>query len=306
MPYVRQVLPPNPQIYVEPFGGGGAILLGLPPSPKRLDIYNDLNENLVNLFLCTKERHVRLLKELDYLPLQSRAEFEMVKAAVRHDAYAETLDFSEDELEAAQESFPPEEAEELAEIIQERRGLMDVRRAAAFYKMQVGSFSGTGSSFGIKSCPIEKFYHLINAASRRLRTAVIESKDALQLIRDMDDDDVLFYCDPPYTGAEKFYAILFEGDKHIQLHDVLTQCRGFVVVSYNDCEYIRDLYRDFFILAFKRNNPLAQQKGSSYKELILTNYDPRSVIPQANLFEHSGIFDDMELVHIPERPLKAV
>ena len=41
--------------YVEPFGGSGAVLLALPPAPNRLDIYNDLDAELVNLFSCIKE-----------------------------------------------------------------------------------------------------------------------------------------------------------------------------------------------------------------------------------------------------------
>ena len=49
VPYVRQVFPDNVSQYLEPFGGGGAVLLSLPPNPKRLDIYNDLDSELVNM-----------------------------------------------------------------------------------------------------------------------------------------------------------------------------------------------------------------------------------------------------------------
>ena len=55
-PYIRQVFPPKVKVYVEPFGGSGSILLGLPPDPSRLDIYNDLDKELSNLFLCAKEK----------------------------------------------------------------------------------------------------------------------------------------------------------------------------------------------------------------------------------------------------------
>lgn len=71
VPYVRQVFPDNVSQYLEPFGGGGAVLLSLPPNPKRLDIYNDLDSELVNLFLCVRERTNALLRELKFLPMGS-------------------------------------------------------------------------------------------------------------------------------------------------------------------------------------------------------------------------------------------
>lgn len=48
--YILQLFPPNLTQYVEPFGGSGAVLLALPPDPNRLDIYNDLDAELVNLY----------------------------------------------------------------------------------------------------------------------------------------------------------------------------------------------------------------------------------------------------------------
>ena len=86
--------------------------------------------------------------------------------------------------------------------------------------------------------------------------------------------------------------------------NVLTACKASVVVSYNDCEYVRDLYRDFYILAFSRPNSMSHKAGSQYREIIMTNFDPRAIIPQTNLFETAGQYGDMELVHMPERLLK--
>ena len=51
VPYISQVLPPNVHQLLDPFGGGGALTLGLPTCPSRLDIYNDFNSDLVNLVL---------------------------------------------------------------------------------------------------------------------------------------------------------------------------------------------------------------------------------------------------------------
>ena len=43
--------------YIEVFGGGGWVLFGKPPNLKRkLEVYNDYNSNLANLFYCVKNR----------------------------------------------------------------------------------------------------------------------------------------------------------------------------------------------------------------------------------------------------------
>ena len=71
-------------------------------------------------------------------------------------------------------------------------------------------------------------------------------------------------------------------------------------MSYNDCPFIRSLYGDFFILAFRRNNPLSQKAGATYGELIITNYDPRPYIqPQFSMFPAEIENGDLVLVHEP-------
>ena len=62
-----------------------------------------------------------------------------------------------------------------------------------------------------------------------------------------------------------------------------------MVLSYNDCPFIRKLYQDWYILSFQRSNPLSQKRGSSFGELIITNYDPRPYMTsQMNLFDVLG------------------
>lgn len=68
-PYILPAFPPKLRQYVEPFGGSGAVLLALPPDSNRLDIYNDLDSELVNLFSCIKERSNVLMRELKFLPI---------------------------------------------------------------------------------------------------------------------------------------------------------------------------------------------------------------------------------------------
>ena len=85
-----------------------------------------------------------------------------------------------------------------------------------------------------------------------------------------------FYLDPPYYGTEKQYEELFTLELHYLLREVLGKIEGFFMLSYNDCEFIRELYKDFYITPFERLNSIAQKytPGGMFKELVITNYDP--------------------------------
>lgn len=310
-PDIRQVFPPKFSPYAEPFGGSGSVLLGLPADPGRLDIYNDLDENLSNLFLCVKEKTGQLLQELGFLPIHSRALFQLYKDFLAHkELHWEVYERNVREELALlddQTCFTKEQAEELRPILKQRLELFDVHRAAIFYQNIRGSFSGTVTSFGVKVPRIYTAIPLILAASRRLEDVVIESKDAVRLIQERDQPEALFYCDPPYYDAEKCYQPLFSKRAHVRLWRTLLRCKGYVVLSYNDCAYIRNLYKDFYIIAFRRDNPLAKKQGAEYKELLITNYDPRPFMTsQLTLFDAPAMKLEMELVHIPHRPLKIV
>ena len=52
---------------------------------------------------------------------------------------------------------------------------------------------------------------------------------------------------------------------------------------------------------------MAKKQGAEYKELLITNYDPRPFMTsQLTLFDAPAMKLEMELVHIPHRPLKIV
>ena len=76
----------------------------------------------------------------------------------------------------------------------------------------------------------------------------------------------------------------------------------------DDCPYIRELYKDCYILAFKRDNPMAQKKNAEYGELIITNYDPRPYMtPQFTLFAPTvDVGREMTLVNDPGYSLRDI
>ena len=106
-------------------------------------------------------------------------------------------------------------------------------------------------------------------ASRRLADTVIENKDFEALIRQYDRDSAFFYCDPPYRTAQKYYDVPFSDSDHERLKNSLSNIKGRFILSYNDDEYIRELYKDYNITAVERQNNLS---SGLYKELIITNY----------------------------------
>lgn len=313
-PYIYPVFPPHITQYTEVFAGSGSILLGMEPKKGRLDIYNDLDRNLANLLLCVRERPVALIAELRRRSIQSRTIYKIHQELLKHeDLHRTFFDCTiRMELEALEERelFPDQEAEQLRQMVEGRRDLFNVQRAAMYLQNIRGSFSGTAKSFGIKPLQTEACIPLIEAASRRLEHVVIECKDCFQIIRDEDSDSNLFYCDPPYFQAEKHYQAFRQKDIrrfHVRLWRVLRSCRSYVVVSYNDCPFIRELYRDFYILAFRRPNSLAKEQGAEYKELLITNYDPRPFLNrQLGLFDGQLDKWELDVVHVPRRPLKIV
>lgn len=63
---------PEHLCYVEPFGGGGSVLLR--KSPAKIEVYNDLNGGVVNFFRVLRERPADLIAAIELTPY-SRKEF---------------------------------------------------------------------------------------------------------------------------------------------------------------------------------------------------------------------------------------
>ncbi len=239
------------------FGGGGWVLFGRPPDPKAMEVYNDFNSNLANMFYCVKNRTWKFLRHLGFLPINSRDEFTVIRKFIEKEEF--TAKYLSEELELAQHNLSPPEFEDMKEIMLENAEKSDVRRAAAFYKLIRYSYGSGCTSYGCQPFDVRKTVYLIWEASRRLANTVVENKDFEALIRQYDRENAFFYCDPPYYETEGHYAVVFRKEDHVRLRDTLAGCKGKWMVSYNDCEYIRELYAGFYILSVTRINNLAQR-----------------------------------------------
>lgn len=291
---IDELAPYDYNCFVDVFGGSGTVLLNRPLQRGRPEIYNDRNVEIVNFMRVLKERLLALLAELRFLPYHSRDGFADLCRFSNRDQPVE--DFLSEELMLADAIFVPEAAEVIKTIKLRHSTHTDVYRAAAFYKRQRYSFNGTGSSVAAEPVDLENFFGLLRQCSRRLQDVFIENMDFEPLIRREDKAGVFFYCDPPYYQAEQYYEGSFTEDDHRRLHDTVSAAKGYVMVSYNDCPFIRELYQDFFIFSTERPDSLSHRKGQQYGELVMTNYDPRVCAAQLILSDQTTRY---KTIHIP-------
>jgi len=269
------LLPKKYDRYIEVFGGGGWVLFGLPSDmTASMEVYNDYNSNLANLYYCVKNRTWEFINQLGFLPLNSRDEFLAIRKFLNMEEY--DTGFLHQELKLAQHYLEPPDFEEIKEIMTRNAEPSDAKRAAAFFKLIRYSYGSGCTSYGCQPYDVRNTFATIWAASGRLAGTVIENKDFEALIRQYDRENAFFYCDPPYYETEDHYAVEFKKTDHVRLRDTLAAAKGKWMVSYNDSEYIRELYQDFYILGLTRLNNLAQryQGGCEFPEVIITNYDP--------------------------------
>lgn len=250
--------------YIEVFGGGGWVLFHKPPG-NDFEVYNDFNGLLVNLYRCVRQKPQELINALSYC-LNAREDFEIVRNALSRDNPAS-----------------------------------DVQKAAWFYQLIRYSYASGLTSFGSQPHDIRSNFPIIEQAHRRLAKVVVENKDFEKLIKQYDRPVSFFYCDPPYYMTEGYYKNVGEGGftekDHIRLRDILMRIEGKFLLSYNDCEFIRNLYcaPNIQVEAFSRLNNIKQRydNGAQFPEILIANYDmyerERNAPSQLNLFDESNI-----------------
>ena len=243
------------------------------PNPPSFEVYNDFDRNLTNLFHCMKERTLATVRELGFCNLNSRDDFIAVRRFFEDEQFEDKY-FSE-ELRLTDITFPPPEAAELKEIRTRITKDYDVRRAAMFMKLLRYSYSSSCKSYASQPFDIRRLFGLITELKNRMANVVVENQDFETLIKHYDRDGAFLYADPPYLSTEGMYEVSFNYDDHLRLKRTLENVKGKFLLSYNDCEEIRELYADFSILDFSRQHSMAQryEAGKEFKELLIGNYD---------------------------------
>ncbi len=146
-------------------------------------------------------------------------------------------------------------------------GFTDIQRAAMFYVLVKTGFGASLRTFGCNKKRLNT--DCFEDIEARLDGVVIENIYFEDIIKVYDRDKALFYCDPPYHTTERHYEVKFTEADHERLCKVLHQIKGRFVLSYNDDEYIRELYMDCNIQAVVRSNSLS---SGEFKEVIIKNF----------------------------------
>jgi len=211
---VRVLLPLVPygndvQIYAEPYCGSAALFFAKRPHP--IEVLNDLDRRLVNLFRA----------------LQDPERFSRLRHRLRHTPYARA------EFERALEILDREDAD-------------PVDRAWALFVARNQSFSGNMKTWGrslaesergVASCVNKWLSRLafLDEWHRRLMMAQIDCVDALEFIEYWDTEKTFFYIDPPYHpdtwGVSSVCIRAADREHHQRLVRRLLDLKGFALVS---------------------------------------------------------------------------
>ena len=233
---IHKLSPSRYSRFIDVFGGSGTVTLSRPIQQGCMEVYNDFNGDLTNLFCCVKNRTMALLLELGFLPLNTRDDFNVLYKFFSREEF--TDDYLDEEMELTQRYLEPPDAKTIRRMMLERAPRGDVRRAADYFKLIRYSFSGGAKSFAGKSCDIRRFFHLVWECSRRLAEVVIENKDCVDLIRQYDREDAFFYR-AAKTVLQDVYAL---DEEHAEAVRVLEQLwvEGYTVAAHQLGKFYRD------------------------------------------------------------------
>ncbi len=233
--WIVELMPPHLH-YVEPFFGGGGILLARDPQRDWLatgdekltaasqgcsEVVNDLHGELINFWRV----------------LQDPAHFDKFRQRM------EMTPFSEAEFDRALELSHNQDPKATA-----------VERAIQFFILARQSRQGLMRDFATlsrnrtRSRINEQASAWLNvveglpAVHQRLKGVVILNQNATDVIRKQDGLKTLFYCDPPYVHETRAttgeYAFEMNEAEHVQLLETLSSIQGKFMLS----GYPSDLY----------------------------------------------------------------
>lgn len=246
--------------YVEPFGGGGSVLLRKPRC--YAEVYNDLDDEVVNLFTVARDRGEELRRALELTPF-SRVEFN---------------------LSYKRATNPLERARRM--VVRSCQGF----GSAAACGEKTGFRSTSSRSGTTPAMDWMNYPAALESVVRRLQGVVIENRDALACMAHHDKVSTLHYVDPPYTHSTrstkvrhtrtgKSYKHEMSDQQHEELAEFLQTLVGAVVISGYASPLYERLYRDW-----RRVDRLAMADGARPRiESLWLNSIAELGIAQASL-----------------------
>ncbi|MBD3611113.1 MAG: DNA adenine methylase [Hydrogenovibrio crunogenus] len=238
----KHILPMIPEhtCYVEPFAGGAAIFFMKPES--KAEVINDINGELVNLYKVVQNHLEEFIRQFKFA-LISRKMFEW-------------------------------------EQLKHLEGLTDIQRAARFFYLQKLCFGGksTGQNYGTATVSkprlnLNTIGEDLSIAHLRLNQTNIENLSWDKCVEKYDRDHSFFYLDPPYWQTAG-YGNEFGFEHYEKMADMMATIKGKMMISINDHQDIRTLFKAFNIKTVNLKYTVGGSKKNSQpkQELIITNY----------------------------------
>ena len=232
---------PEHQCYCEVFAGASWLLFKKEPS--KVEIINDINTDLVNLYRVVKNHLEEFIRYLKWI-LVARDQFDLFK------------------------NQPPDT-------------LTDIQKAVRFYYLLKTGFAAKIANpyFAISTYRKSAFNLLrieeeLSAAHIRLSSVFVENKPYQEFIKRYDKPHTFFYLDPPYFNCEDYYGKgIFSKDDFEVLNKILLGISGKFILSINDVPEIREIYKNFnLVQVTTRYTSNAKARKNSVKELLIMNY----------------------------------
>lgn len=244
--WLLEKMPPH-DTFVDVFGGSGAVIYNKPPSKN--EVYNDINDDLVQFFEVLRTREDELVEWLRRVPY-SRSVYEEWVAA-HFDGYR-----PDDAVERAGRFFTLR--------YMQQRGRMDCP---------------AGFRARAKWPPSRSFDNArerLNELADRFRQVIVENRDYQEILQHYDHPgvDVLFYLDAPYEDNEFYYSVEFD---HGEFADALLELQNDWMVSYGDLpgEFVAKLIgavrsdgREFHVLDRSRQHRMCQSASEATEHLV--------------------------------------
>lgn len=196
------------------------------PSYHHLEAINDLNGRLINFWMQVRDEVERLQWKLETLPYSEQV-FKLYRASLA--------------------------AHETGDAIETAARWYYVNRCtiAGFNDSAKGWQFASARGKTMYAIPsVATSYHncldMLESIHERLQTVQIHNTDFARFIKLYESPRTLFYCDPPYFGAEHYYEVddtpAFTLEDHQRLADLLNNTSAQVALSYYAHEKIEELY----------------------------------------------------------------
>lgn len=250
---------PQHTVYVEPFGGSASVLLNKPRS--NIEVYNDLDGDIVQFFEVARERTDELAEWVHKTPYSEELHQEWARAFYAGER-------------------PDDPVERAGRFL-----FLRYTQFAGKYRNKSGFKRDTARTRVGDSSVWRGVPERIDAVCDRLQGVSIQNQHFREIVEFYDGEDTVFYLDPPYLDKEASYLVTdFE---HEELEAALAGIDGYAIVSYTDRpEGMYDGWAEVTRAHYHDSGAKKDQEEEQVTERLICNFDPGSTPAFVNAAQH--------------------